>query len=323
MLTVQSGIFALGTGSHAYLEFTLHSGVTPIHLAHAIAAVPAPRMATGGLNRVVGFRPRLWRQMAPGSVPHGADDFAQNLQGVDGYTMPATQHDLWVWIAGHTDAQVFDASREASTALAPYAVRADETAGWTYKENRDLTGFIDGTENPDLLEAPGVALVPDGEPGAGGSVVLVQTWIHDSAAWEALSVPEQERMAGAENGVRDALTYHAAVLTGAYDVVPPVEALRTCAAPDNWAGLPRSHDPMRRPPTVVDPPADTGPRASLAATAIHCGRGAARVCLHSVPAPRPGALPRPGLARAPFPRTTRDLPLLGKAIAPGRPSRRA
>jgi putative iron-dependent peroxidase len=59
-----------------------------------------------------------------------------------------------------------------------------------------LTGFIDGTENPNLMEAHDVAVVPDGTPGAGGSVLLLQKWLHDAAAWEALPVAEQERTMG-------------------------------------------------------------------------------------------------------------------------------
>lgn len=305
MLTAQSGIFALSAGSHAYLEFTLHPGVAPRHLAQAIVALPAPRMTTGGLNLVVGFRPSLWVQMAPGMAPAGVRDFDRAVQGVDGYAMPATQRDLWVWISGHTYDKVFDASRQAIVALTPFADLADETVGWTYKENRDLTGFIDGTENPDLLEAPEIVLIPEGEAGAGSSVALVQKWIHDTVAWEALSILEQERvigrtktdsveldeavrgpqahisrtvveeqgeeqhifrrntpfgtatthgtlfvgfsaeqhrlarmlarMAGAEDGVRDALTRYATALTGAYYVVPPVETLRDFASPDNGA----------------------------------------------------------------------------------------
>ncbi len=66
---------------------------------------------------------------------------------------------------------------------------------WTYKESRDLTGFIDGTENPRLSVAPEVVLIPEGPPaGAGGSVVLVQKWMHDAAAFDALSIEEQEKV---------------------------------------------------------------------------------------------------------------------------------
>src|SRR5262249_39736627 len=111
-------------------------------------------------------------------------------------TMPATQHDLWVWVAGHAYHTVFDVAREAIAALAPVARLATEVAGWTYKESRDLTGFIDGTENPSLAEAPEVALIPDGAPGAGGSVVLIQQWFHDAPAFEALSIEAQEKVIG-------------------------------------------------------------------------------------------------------------------------------
>jgi len=101
-----------------------------------------------------------------------------------------------VWVAGHAYHTVFDVAREAIAALAPVARLATEVAGWTYKESRDLTGFIDGTENPPLSEAPEVALIPDGSAGAGGSVVLVQQWMHDAAAFEALQVEEQEKIIG-------------------------------------------------------------------------------------------------------------------------------
>jgi putative iron-dependent peroxidase len=296
----QSGIFALGTGSHSYLEFELQEGSNPLALAQLLANLGEPGMTTGGVNLVIGFRPSLWARIAPLNAPAGVQDFTEDLQGTDGYFMPATQRDLWVWVAGHTYSTVYDVTREAVRALAPIARLVTEVAGWTYKESRDLTGFIDGTENPSLAEAPEVALIPDGSPGAGGSVLLVQQWIHDTAAFEALSVAEQEkvigrskqasvemdedvrgpashvsrtvvvengeeqhifrrnspfgtatahgtmfigfsceqhrlarmlaRMAGAEDGVRDALTYYTHPVTGAYYLVPSVEALRRFAS---------------------------------------------------------------------------------------------
>ena len=68
--------------------------------------------------------------------------------------------------------------------------------GWSYRHSRDLTGFEDGTENPTLYEAPEIALVVDGTPGAGGSVLLFQQWRHDAAAWSALPEPAQEQVIG-------------------------------------------------------------------------------------------------------------------------------
>src|ERR1700719_2565684 len=196
MRVAHSGIFALGTGSHSYLEFDLHARGDSLTLVQLIASLEEPRMTTGGVNLVVGFRPSLWARVAPEEMPAEVMDFEQDVRGVDGYTMPATQHDLWLWVAGHAYHKVFDVAREAIVALAPVAHLAAEVAGWTYKESRDLTGFIDGTENPRLSEAPEVALIPDGLPGAGGSVVLIQKWLHDAVAFEALAVEAQEKVIG-------------------------------------------------------------------------------------------------------------------------------
>jgi len=299
MHTAQSGVFALGTGSHSHLEFDLKAGVEPLTMVRVIASLRAPSITTGGVNMVVGFRPELWARVSPDQVPHRVEGFNSPVQGVDGYAMPAKQYDLWLWVAGHAYERVFDAAREAIAALEATAVLVDETDGWTYKDNRDLTGFIDGTENPSLAVAPEVALIPDGKPGAAGSVVLVQKWIHDSRTWEALPVIEQEktigrtkadsaelpeeirgphshvsrtviqqngeeqhifrrntpfgtpsthgtifvgfsadqkilarmltRMAGAEDGIRDTLTYYATAVSGAYYFVPSIQALRVFA----------------------------------------------------------------------------------------------
>jgi putative iron-dependent peroxidase len=72
----------------------------------------------------------------------------------------------------------------------------EETSSWPYQHDRDLTGFIDGTENPTLFEAPQLAVVGEATPGTGGSVLLLQKWAHDVNAWESLSVEEQERVIG-------------------------------------------------------------------------------------------------------------------------------
>src|SRR5437660_1108048 len=60
----------------------------------------------------------------------------------------------------------------------------------------DLTGFIDGTENPTLIDAPELAVIAEGEPGAGGTILLLQKWAHDADAWEALTDTEQELVIG-------------------------------------------------------------------------------------------------------------------------------
>ena len=70
------------------------------------------------------------------------------------------------------------------------------SGGWAYHRDRDLTGFEDGTENPSLARAPHHALVPEGSPGAGGSVLLLQQWVHDSSSWAALDDQAQGQVIG-------------------------------------------------------------------------------------------------------------------------------
>src|SRR5205807_2823422 len=113
MSTPQTGIFALGTASHAYLEFDLRASADGRALVGAVAALREPRTTMGGVNLVAGFRPELWRAVAPGHCPAGVSGFAEAVTGVDGYAMPATQHDAVLWLSGSAYDVVFDAARGA------------------------------------------------------------------------------------------------------------------------------------------------------------------------------------------------------------------
>jgi len=196
MVTPQAGIFALGTSSHAYLEFDLSDTKKCREFASAIAAIREPRTTTGGVNFVIGFRPELWLDILPGDAPPDVEGFNQQIQGIEGFVMPATQHDALVWLSGSAYDVIFDMARGVIHDLASTAVLAEETSSWAYRHDRDLTGFIDGSENPTLLDAPADALLPEGVPGAAGSVLLLQKWKHKTAAWEALPVDQQERIMG-------------------------------------------------------------------------------------------------------------------------------
>jgi len=188
----QGGIFALGTGSHAYLEFDAGDGRG---LIAALSSLREPRTTMGGVNLVAGFRPELWSASFPDEIPAGVTGFNEDLVG-DGVVMPATQHDAVLWLSGSAYDVIFDVARAVIAGLHGLGTVAEETSSWPYQHDRDLTGFIDGTENPTLMEAPEVALVPESVPGAGGTVLLLQKWVHDAAAWESLSVAEQERVIG-------------------------------------------------------------------------------------------------------------------------------
>ncbi len=196
MSTPQGGIFALGTASHAYLEFDLAAGQAGSEVVAAISALREPRTTMGGVNLVAGFRPELWRDAVPGDLPAEIAGFNEDIVGVDGFTMPATQHDAVLWLSGSAYDVIFDVARAAIDELRGLASIAGETSSWPYRHDLDLTGFIDGTENPTLIEAAELVVVPDGSPGAGGTILLLQKWEHDAAAWESLSVERQELVIG-------------------------------------------------------------------------------------------------------------------------------
>jgi putative iron-dependent peroxidase len=200
MSSPQPGIFALGTSSHAYLELDLRADAPRSSAIARIASLREPRTTIGGVNLVTGFRPELWAAVSPDATPPGVVGFNESIVGRGGYVLPATQHDVVLWLNGSAYDAVFDLSRAIVTELGDVATLANEMVGWPYHHDRDLTGFEDGTENPTLVEAMSVALIPAGEPGEGGSVLLLQQWEHDAVGWERLPVRTQEAIIGRRKG---------------------------------------------------------------------------------------------------------------------------
>lgn len=196
MATGQPGIFAQGTRSHYSLEFDLRPAVAIRDVVTAVVQLREPSVTAGGLNLIIGFGADLWAQMAPaGGAPSELRPF-DAVHGIDGHHAPATQHDIWIWVHGTGEDVALDAARACAAVLAPVAEVALEQPCFVYKDSRDMTGFVDGTENPHIEEAPGVALIADGEAGAGGSYVITQRWIHDLEKFHATSLSEQEGTIG-------------------------------------------------------------------------------------------------------------------------------
>jgi putative iron-dependent peroxidase len=191
----QFGIFAQGTIAHAFLEWDLRPDIDLNEAARVLGRLRGPTVSAGGVNLVLAFSSELWRALAPDQVPEGLGPF-QRIGTLGGHHAPATQHDLWLWINGSSSDVVFEHTRAAAQAIHEVAELASEQVAFVHRDSQDLTGFIDGTANPTLVEAPAAALVPDGQPGAGGSHVLAMRWVHNLEAFESLPVSEQERVIG-------------------------------------------------------------------------------------------------------------------------------
>jgi putative iron-dependent peroxidase len=194
MAVPQPGIFAQGTRSHYHLEFDLRAGASDAEVCAAVRLLREPAVTVGGSNIVVGFGPDLWRRLRPEDAPDDLAPFTA-IEG-DGIRAPATQHDVWVWSHGTGEDVELDVARAVTAAFAPVATLAQEQPGFVYLDSRDLTGFIDGTENPPVEEAYDVAVVPDGQRGEGGAHVITMRWVHDLDTFHAQDREAQEATIG-------------------------------------------------------------------------------------------------------------------------------
>ena len=153
------------------------------------------RSPNGGLNCVVGLGSLLWDRLFDGPRPAGLHPFVA-LNGPR-YSAVATPGDLLLHLRAHRFDLCFELAERLMDRLRPFAQVVDEVHGFKFFDERDLLGFVDGTENPTGPAAMAAALIGDEDPGfAGGSYVIVQKYVHDLARWDALPVEEQERVIG-------------------------------------------------------------------------------------------------------------------------------
>jgi putative iron-dependent peroxidase len=153
------------------------------------------RASGAALSCVTGIGHGLWQRLAGTLRPAGLHELAEIR--APGRVAVSTPGDLLF----HIRASRMDLCYELATQLLDQAGDAlgvaDEVHGFRYFDNRDVIGFVDGTENP-VGRAAARAVVIGGEDPefAGGSYVIVQKYLHDLAAWNALPVEEQELIIG-------------------------------------------------------------------------------------------------------------------------------
>ncbi|HEU4362682.1 MAG TPA: Dyp-type peroxidase [Mycobacterium sp.] len=147
------------------------------------------------LSLVTSIGSEAWDRLFSGPRPAELHPFVE-LHGPRHHA-PATAGDLLFHIRAEAMDVCFELARRIVKALDGAVTVVDEVHGFQFFDNRDLLGFVDGTENPTGAEALDATGIGDEDPDfTGGCYVHVQKYVHDLAGWEALSVAEQERVIG-------------------------------------------------------------------------------------------------------------------------------
>jgi porphyrinogen peroxidase len=188
------------TASAIFLVLTIHDGDEQVvrdlltDLSGLVRTVSF-RSPQGGLAVVAGIGSDAWDRLFSGPRPAELHQL-RALEG-DKHRAVSTPGDLLFHIRAATMDQCWELATLVVGRLAEVATVVDEVHGFKYFDERDLLGFVDGTENPTGSAAEDAVTIGDeDEAFAGGSYVIVQKYLHDMAAWDALTVEEQERAIG-------------------------------------------------------------------------------------------------------------------------------
>ena len=185
----QPGILEPIPAQGRYLSCQLRVGAEPQTVLRRLGS------QADGLSTVVALGASLVREL--GAEIPGLKTFC----GIDGalIKLPATPTDLLVWLRGTDRGHLLIRSRHIETLLAPAFDVTDITDAFNHDNGRDLTGYEDGTENPEGEKALAVAFLPESAGLlAGSSFVAVQRWRHHMSRFEAMPREQQDHTVGRE-----------------------------------------------------------------------------------------------------------------------------
>ncbi|MBA4502391.1 Dyp-type peroxidase [Marinobacterium marinum] len=196
--TCQTGVIAEASKDALFLTFnqTHEPGALEV-VRTALSSMPAlqsrfrERYPEADLHLVVGVGSAYWDRLNPAERPALLRGFPALENGER--VAPSTPVDLLFIIRADQYDAVFELGQTVMEMLRDAATLVEEVHGFRYQDMRDLTGFVDGTENPQGDDRLAVALVGDEDAEfAGGSYLHLQRYEHDLSAWQRLSVKQQE-----------------------------------------------------------------------------------------------------------------------------------
>ena len=148
-----------------------------------------------GLSCVIGFGSEAWDRLFGTPKPAELHPFKEIRAGARHAV--STPGDLLFHIRAKRMDLSFELATQIMARIGSAVSTVDEVQGFRYFDDRDLIGFVDGTENPRGQAAADAVVIGDEDPDfGGGSYVIVQKYLHDLGAWNALSTEAQERIIG-------------------------------------------------------------------------------------------------------------------------------
>ena len=200
--TLAQPVAAPLTRAAIFLVATLKSGTEN----HAAIRTFCPDLSTllravdfrdleGGLSCVMGFGSDAWDRLFGLPRPVNLHPFREIRAGARHAV--STPGDLLFHIRAKRMDLCFELATQIMARIGDAVSTVDEVHGFRYFDDRDLIGFVDGTENPRGDAAFEAVLIGEEDPAfAGGSYVIVQKYLHDLQGWNALSTEAQERIIG-------------------------------------------------------------------------------------------------------------------------------
>ena len=188
------------TGSAIFLVLTIDAGGEAVVRelladASSLSRAVGFREPDGELALVVGIGSEAFDRLFAGPRPAQLHPLAE-IRG-SRHVAVSTPGDLLFHIRARRMDLCFELAGQLMNRLRGAATVVDEVHGFKYFDERDLLGFVDGTENPTGADAFGAATIGAEDPDfTGGSYVIVQKYLHDLDAWNRLTVEEQERVIG-------------------------------------------------------------------------------------------------------------------------------
>lgn len=200
-VTVQQPVVARLTRAAIFLVLTINPGRDSGKAVQSLCAdlggllrAVGFRDLEGRLSCVMGFGSDAWDRLFPGQRPKDLHPFKE-IRGV--HHAVSTPGDVLFHIRAARMDLCFELAMQIMSRLDGAVATADQVQGFNYFDDRDLIGFVDGTESPVDQAAIDVAIIGDEDPVfAGGSYVIIQKYLHDLAKWNAIPVETQEGIIG-------------------------------------------------------------------------------------------------------------------------------